>query len=132
MPADNIIFFDGYCNLCNGFIDFVMRNDKTATLKVASLQGTTAKELGIHKNPLDDPRSIVFLSKGKTYRHSEAVLRILSEMGGVWKISVFFFIFPAFIRNALYSLVARKRYAWFGKRDTCRTSGESERARFLN
>ncbi len=125
-----IVFFDGECNLCNGFVDWLVRTDKAGKMKIASLQGETAKELGI-AGQSSGLNTVVYLRDGVRFERSTAVLEILRDLGGAWKLASIFFILPRFLRDAIYALIARNRYRLFGRRDTCRLPTPEERQRFL-
>lgn len=123
-----IIFFDGFCGLCNSFVDFVLKKDREAIFKFAPLQGNTAKSVGVS---LDQYHSVVLFTGGKKYIKSSAAIKIISDLGGGYATLKLLLIFPAFIRNAVYDFIAAKRYKWFGKRETCRIPKPEERLRFL-
>jgi predicted DCC family thiol-disulfide oxidoreductase YuxK len=126
----NIVYFDGVCGLCNSFIDFLMRNDKRNRLFFTPLQGeTAAARLGL--NPTQKFDTVMFEEKGKIYSKSGAGLRILYTIGGFWKIFIILLIFPPFIRNFFYDIIANNRYKWFGKKESCRMPTKEERAKFL-
>lgn len=127
----DIVFFDGICNLCNGFVDFVVRRDPLALLKIAPLQGKTASLL-LDPKQVQALASIVYLEEGKYWQESTAVLKILGKLGGLWRLAHLLRIVPSPIRDAVYRLVARNRYSWFGKKDTCRMPTPEERAHFLD
>ena len=130
-----ILFFDGYCGLCNGFVDFVIARDSKAVFRFSPLQGETANA----RVPADavspaspgDPRSIVFWENGRVHRKSDAVLRALPLLGGAWKLAAALRVIPRPARDFAYDVVARNRYRWFGRRETCRMPGPGERERFL-
>lgn len=126
-----IIFFDGVCGLCNRFVDLMLRADKRGLFRFAPLQGETAKAL---LPPLPEEAhawSVVYRDEHGTYRESEAVLRVLGRLGGWWGTLAVFRCLPRALRDAVYRLIARNRYRWFGKRETCRLPTPEERARFL-
>ncbi len=81
-----VVYFDGVCNLCNGFVDFLMRQDRAKVLRYASLQGETARAAGI-KAPEGINGSIIVAENGKHYTEADAVLRIFTELGGVWRLA---------------------------------------------
>lgn len=128
---DRIVFFDGVCGLCNKTVDFLIRTDKAKKLRYAPLQGYTAKRL-LTKIQIENLESVVYYRDGKYLVSSTAVLRLLLDVGGLWKILSVFLILPAFVRNAVYFFIARRRYKWFGKSDTCRLPSAEERALFLD
>ena len=126
----NIVFFDGVCNLCNSTVDFLIRNDRKKKLRYAPLQGSTAQQ--IIPSSLADLSSIVYYRQGKVFTESAAVLRIVYDMGSVFKLAVIFRIVPTAIANMVYAFVAKRRYKWFGKKATCRMPSLEERALFLD
>lgn len=131
MTAAPVIYFDGYCGLCNGFVDFVLARDRGRRFRFAPLQGTSAKAR--FGDPGDvDPTTIVLEDGGVLYQRSTAALRIISQLGGAWSLVAVFRLVPRFIRDAVYDWVARNRYGWFGKRDTCRLPSPEERSVFLD
>ena len=127
----HIIFFDGVCNLCNGFVDFLVRRDKKNVLYYAPLQGSTFKTLDIQSDS-GHLSTIIYKRGDKIYFRSYAVLWILNDLGGVWKIMMLFIIVPPFLRDAVYKFIANNRYRFFGKKETCRLPTPEERARFLD
>lgn len=125
-----VIFFDGYCGLCNGFIDFMMKVDKNAIFKFSPLQSDYAKA-NLPLSDVEDLKSVVVLIDGQTYRKSEGVLKALGELGGIWKLSSLVGSLPSGVLNKGYDLVAQNRYKIFGKRESCRLPTPEERARFI-
>jgi simple sugar transport system substrate-binding protein len=127
-----VILFDGECNLCNGWVDFVIRRDRAERFRFASLQSEVARTLlGARRSADPLPDTIVLLEDGRTYRRSSAVLRILYGLGFPWSVFSLFTIIPRPVRDWTYNWIARNRYRWFGKRATCRVPSPAERARFL-
>ncbi len=126
-----IVFFDGDCVMCNGFLDWLIRIDRSALFRVAPLQGQTAIRLlpPLPQNPED--WSIYILDETGLYSQSEAVLQILRRLGGVWSLLSVGGVVPLVLRNSVYRVVARNRYRILGKRDSCRVPSEQERSRFL-
>jgi len=126
---NNIVFFDGVCTLCNWSVSFLLKADKKRNLKYSSLQSEFAK-----KN-LSDPmsmNSIIFLSQGIEYKRSKAIVKILIALGGFYKVLGFLFsVFPTFILDPLYNLIAKNRYKIFGKKETCRVPSLEESKFFL-
>ncbi len=125
-----IVFFDGECVMCNTFLDLMMAIDQPMTLKVAPLQGETARQ---YLPPLaTDPEdwSIYWLDKTGLYSQSDAVIRIAQRLGGVWALAAAAGIFPKMIRDGVYRAIAQNRYRMFGKRE-CRLPNPEDQARFL-
>lgn len=116
----NIIFFDGVCNLCDGFVQFVIKRDKNQHFRFASLQSTPGEQL-IKKMPNTGKKldSILLYTNGEVYSQSSAVLKIMKQLSGGWPMMSFFFIIPKPVRDFVYKFVAANRYKWFGKKDQC-------------
>jgi predicted DCC family thiol-disulfide oxidoreductase YuxK len=129
---EDIVFFDGVCNLCNSTVQFLLRIDKKHRLKFGSLQGEAAKKIlpAYHIQPAV-LTSIVFIHQNKAYTESSAVLEIFRATGGIWTLLYIFKIIPAFLRNNFYRLIARYRYKWFGKKDQCIVPKPEYKNRFL-
>ena len=131
MNAPPVIYFDGYCGLCNGFVDFVLARDRARRFRFAPLQGTTARAR--FGDPGDvDPTTILLEEEGTVFERSTAALRIITALGGFWRLAGLLRLVPRFIRDAVYDWIARNRYGWFGKRDSCRLPSPEERAVFLD
>jgi predicted DCC family thiol-disulfide oxidoreductase YuxK len=114
-----LILFDGVCVLCSRGCRFVNRRDRRGYFRYVPIQQaegrTLAGQLGIDP---DAPKSFAFVADGQGYVKSEAALRIARELP-YWRWVGIFLLVPRFIRDAVYDLVARNRYRWFGKTDTC-------------
>lgn len=134
MPAPTahtpIVFFDGVCGLCNGFVDRLMRWDTRRVLRFATLQGSTAATQ-LPQAHTQELSTIVYVDGEGLYTRSDAALRIVLRLGGAWKLAGVFFLIPRFVRDALYNWVARNRYQLFGKHDSCRLPTPEERGVFL-
>ena len=129
-----IILFDGVCNLCDGFVQFVLDRDPRGRFVFASLQSDAARALlARHGIPAPtEPESIVLVDGDRAWQRSAAVLRVLRGLGGVWAaFAIVSWIVPRFLRDGIYRFIARHRYAWFGKRAECRVPTPDLRARFL-
>ncbi|RYG26823.1 MAG: thiol-disulfide oxidoreductase DCC family protein [Chitinophagaceae bacterium] len=116
-----IILFDGVCNLCNSFVQYVIERDKRDVFLFASLQSATGetilKHIGIDRSKTD---SIILYEPGLAYFYkSAAALEIARSLGGFVSWSYGFRVLPAALRDAVYDFVARNRYKWFGKQESC-------------
>lgn len=121
MKNHGIILFDGVCNLCNGSINFIIDRDKNRYFKFAALQSDAGNRYLKEYNLPDSVfQTIVLVENEKYYTRSTAALRIVRKMDGAWPLLYGFIIIPPFIRNFLYNLIAKNRYRWFGKSETCR------------
>ncbi len=130
MSAKAVILFDGVCNFCNSSINLVIRNDKKAYFQFAPLQGEIAQQL-VGNRILPTPESVILLEDGKIYEKSTAALRIAKKLDGLWPLVYILHIIPKFVRDPIYDLIARNRYKWFGKKETCMIPGPDIRNRFL-
>lgn len=127
-----VIFFDGVCNYCNALINFVIRQDKKKIFLFATLQSEAGQKiLTENKLPAIDPDTFLLLENGKLYSRSTAALRISNKLPWYWKWTQLFRIFPKFIRDGVYNLIARNRYKWFGKKEECMIPAPEIRERFL-
>lgn len=126
-----ILYFDGVCGLCNGFVDFLIARDRNRVLRFATLQGPTAQK-NLPKNLTQDLTTFVLHDSRGTFLYSTAVLQAVAKLGGLWKLVSILLVFPRGLRDWVYRWIAKNRYAWFGKRQACRIPTEEERARFLD
>jgi len=132
MKTENIILFDGVCNLCNASVSFVIERDKKNVFQFASLQSSFGQEvLKKHQLSSSDFDSMILLQNGTIYQRSDAALRIAKELSSAWKLLYGFIIVPRFIRNGVYNFVARNRYKWFGKQDACMIPTPELKAKFI-
>lgn len=128
----DILLFDGICNLCNGSVQFIITRDVKEKFKFASLQSEKGQELLQKFNlPTNNFDSFVLVKDDKYYTKSTAALLVFSSFGGLWSLLKILLIFPAFIRNAVYTLVAKNRYKWFGKQESCWLPTPELKSRFL-
>ncbi|WP_270182142.1 thiol-disulfide oxidoreductase DCC family protein [Alkalihalobacillus sp. CinArs1] len=126
-----IILFDGVCNLCNGLVQFMLKHDKQSVFKFASLQSEVAAELLKNADVEEIPDSIIVIADGRVYYKSRAVLYICKRLGGVFNFIRIIRILPVFIRDKMYDVIAKKRYALFGKRDSCMLPSKKYNDRFI-
>jgi len=129
-----IILFDGVCNLCNGSVQFVIKRDKKDIFRYAALQSEAGQQLvtqrHIDTNKVD---SIILIEPGVAYyTKSDAALEIAQELGGLWRLSTIFTWIPTSIRNSIYDFVAKNRYKWFGKQESCMIPTPELKAKFLD
>ena len=126
-----IIFFDGVCGMCNRFVNVIQRADKSGVFRFAPLQGETSRRM---LGPLpDDPTawSLIYIDECGKHELLDASIQIYRRLGGVWTLLSLARFAPRFLRDPAYRFVARNRYSWFGRSDTCRVPTAVEKARFL-
>lgn len=133
MESKSIILFDGVCNLCNNAVQFVIKHDASDKFVFAALQSATGQELLQQYNvPKVGFDSFVLIQNGKVFLKSTAALQVAKQLSGPVKLLYGFIIVPPFIRNAVYNVIAKNRYKWFGKKDCCMIPTASLKAKFLN
>lgn len=127
-----IIFFDGFCNLCSGAVQFIIKRDAKNNFYFAALQSEFAqlKLANYTQNPANF-NSIILLENAKLFTQSAAALRVAKKLNGAWPLLYVFIIVPPFIRDAAYKFIAKNRYKWFGKQETCWVPTPALKAKFL-
>ena len=131
-----VVFYDGVCGLCNGFVRFLLKVDGRGRLRFAPLQGETAAGLMKNGRLSTEMTSVVLVrhlgEPGETiWTKSAAVTRILMAVGGIWKIYGLGLIVPRWLGDPLYDFIARRRYRLFGKFDSCPMPRPDVKDRFL-
>lgn len=126
-----ILLFDGVCNLCNVFVDFILRYEIDSRFLFASLQSDKGRELTEKYHLSKDIDSVIVIKSGAAYSHADAVFQVLDVLPWYFKIIKVFKIIPNKLLIAGYKLIAKNRYRFFGKRETCRLPKKEERVRFL-
>lgn len=132
-PTPPVILFDGICNLCSSMVQFVIRHDPRHHFRFASLQSNFGQ--GVLKKfnlPIDDLGSFILLEGDRVFTKSEAALRVVKKLNGAWSALYGLIIVPAFARDAVYNLVAKKRYRWFGKQENCWLPTPELKGLFIN
>lgn len=126
-----VIFFDGVCNLCNGAVQFVLKNDHQNIFKFASLQSDFGQDfLKKHQLPTDNFGTLILVEDDKIFVKSEAVFKTAKYLPKYAWTSVFSLI-PTFISDFFYDIISKNRLKWFGKRETCWLPTEELKERFL-
>jgi len=134
LPKDKkIILFDGICNLCDASVQFIVKHDKKDSFRFVALQSDLGKKIityiGIDSTKID---SLILYEPGKAYYYkSQAVLRIATELGGIYHLIRLAAVIPKSILNSVYDYVANKRYQWFGKKESCMLPSAELHAKFL-
>lgn len=133
MQEQPLILFDGVCNFCNYWVSFAIRRDRKKILRFTPLQGETAKKvLSQHHLSPRSLSSVILIEKGRVWTQSSAAFRICKHLDGGWKLFYGLIIIPKFIRDFFYNIIARYRYTWFGKKDTCMVPAPGLKERFLD
>ena len=128
-----VVLFDGVCNYCNAMVNFLIRQDKKKKYLFATLQSNFGQQVLRQWNlPVDSFDSFLVLDKGNLYSKSTAALRLYNQLPWYWKWTQLFWIFPKFLRDAAYNIIAKNRYKWFGKKDECMIPSPELKERFLD
>ena len=129
-----IILFDGICNLCNSAVAIVIKQDKKNTFLFAAIQSKKGKEI-IDYLEIDIAKidSIILYEPGVSYEvKSTAALKIMNDFGQFWQLTKLFWVFPKGFRNQVYDFIAKNRYKWFGKKESCMIPTKDLKAKFLD
>jgi len=135
IPKDKkIILTDGVCNLCNGIVLKIIKYDMKNTFLFANLQSEAGKELtkylGIDTKKID---AIILYEPGVSYEiKSNAALKIMDDFGGFWKLTFVLRVFPVSFRDVIYDIIAKNRYKWFEKKESCMMPTPEMKAKFLS
>jgi predicted DCC family thiol-disulfide oxidoreductase YuxK len=128
-----VVLFDGVCKLCNGSVNFILPRDSKGRLKLAPLQSdygrAVLREHGKNPDALD---SMMLLEGDQLTVKSTAVIRISKYLDGAWPLCMIALVIPPFIRDFIYDIIAKNRYRWFGKYDTCRLPDSGLENRFYS
>ena len=132
ISSHSILIFDGECNLCNNWVNLVIRFDKKQRFKFCTLQSQIGRKLIGKQFSLDTfPETVLLLENGKLYTHSTAALNIVQHLAFPVSLLAVFKIIPVKMRDGMYNWIARNRYKWFGKRQSCRVPEPEIMHRFL-
>lgn len=127
-----IIVFDGYCALCSGWANFVLKHDKAKIYRLLSAQSPLGQAVYAHyRMDTQDFQSNILLSNGLVWLKSEGSIRMAEGLGFPWRLAGWVRLLPLAWRDRLYSWVARNRFRWFGRRSTCYLPTAEHQARFL-
>jgi predicted DCC family thiol-disulfide oxidoreductase YuxK len=129
----HILLFDGVCNLCNSTVNFLIKRDKKQLFTFASLQSNAGQALlAKFSLPQQEFHSFVYVKGDQFYQRSGAVLRVLKDMGGIWKLAAVLLLLPTPLRDFIYNIIAKNRYRWFGKKNECMLPTPELKKRFLD
>ena len=129
---NSIILCDGECNFCDHSVLFIIKRDKKALFKFASIQSEAGQEIIKNYHIPSQIDSVILIEKGNYYYQSTAALKICKHLKGAWKLFYILILVPKPLRDFLYKIVARNRYKWFGKKEACILPPPEIRKRFLS
>lgn len=130
MSNKSIILFDGDCNFCNYWVKYVIERDKKDKFRFTSLQSDTGKEILKQYHLKDDLETVVLIENNKAKTKSTAALHIFKGLGSIYQMVMIFIIVPKFIRDAVYSLVAKYRKSLM-KNESCLIPTQEVKNKFL-
>lgn len=128
--SHSIVFFDEVCNLCNTSVSFILKHNRKRNFKFSSLQSDFALKT-LPTNLTKKLESIILIENNKCYTSSSAVLKISKSLNFPFNLFYIFIIIPNPLRDFTYNWIARNRYHWFGKTNTCRVPTEEESEYFI-
>lgn len=125
-----LFVFDNVCVLCSSGVRFLMQHDRAGKIAFTSAQGPIGRALYRHYR-VEMDETYLFLAHGRATTMSEGYLTLVRELGGWWRIAAAARIIPRPVRDAVYRVVARNRYRWFGRTEACALLSDEQRARLL-
>lgn len=126
-----ILLFDGVCNLCNSSVNFIMKFDRKKKFRFGSFQLEAGKNLcTIHQIP-ENTDSVILIWKNSVYTESDAFIEVCRLLPYPFRMGVAIKILPASLRNRIYRFIAKNRFRWFGKRQSCRVATQAEKKYFI-
>lgn len=119
-PGARVIVFDGICHVCSGWVRFLSRHRIDPPFQLIPMQSAAGKALLVEYGiDPEDPATFLVLDQGERFTESDASIHVISALGGPWRVFNVARIVPRRWRDALYQILARNRYRWFGRRSVC-------------
>lgn len=114
--SQKIVIYDQVCVMCSRTILLLQKADSAGILSYTGYQTPEASRL-LSEAGLESEagKYIVYVSKGKFYARSRAVLEIMRDLGFPWNLLYLFIIVPPFIRNFVYGFIAAHRHRFGGR-----------------
>ena len=128
-----IVVFDAQCLLCNSWVQFLLKHDKQGIFQFAAIQGQVGSQLLADAGlKIEGLQTLLLVDGPQSWQHTDAILRVLHALGWPWRLAGVARLIPAALRDALYRVIARNRYQWFGKSEQCLMPDPAVAARFLD
>jgi len=127
----NIILFDGVCNFCGHSVSLLIKYDKNNIFRFAAMQTEAGETIMQEYQVLNDRKSIILIKEGVVLYKSDAIIEIAKQITGWPSILKYGFFFPKFLRDGMYDLIAKNRYYFFGRKETCLIPSEKDSKRFI-
>jgi predicted DCC family thiol-disulfide oxidoreductase YuxK len=123
-PVERIMVYDGFCNICSGWARFMSRHPIAPPFRHVAMQSEAGRALLTEKGiDPEDPATFLVLDRGLVLTDSEGAIHVMASLGGAWRLAHALRVMPKVWRDGLYRVLARNRYRWFGKRETCYLPG---------
>ena len=128
-----IVVFDAQCLLCNSWVQFLLKHDKQGIFQFAAIQGQVGSQLLAEAGlKIEGLQTLLLVDGPQSWQHTDAILRVLHALGWPWRLAGVARLIPAALRDALYRVIARNRYQWFGKSEQCLMPDPAVAGRFLD
>ena len=124
-----IVFYDAYCVLCDSSIIWLIENDKNNILQFSHLKSDIA--LSKIKNTENSDTVSILTSNGEILQKSDAVIFLLTLLKKYVILKSIIQITPKVIRDFFYDIIAKNRYKWFGKYESCKIPKSEWKSKFL-
>lgn len=133
MPDHALILYDGVCHLCQGSVRFIIRRDPKKRFRFGFIQSPAGQaQLRAFPSVSEGLDSVVLIEDGRIYTQSTAALRIARRLTGGWPLLYAFILMPSVLRDAVYNVIARRRYRWFGQSSECALPSPEHNDRFID
>jgi predicted DCC family thiol-disulfide oxidoreductase YuxK len=127
----SLVLFDGYCHVCSRFVRFILKFDRKRIFLFAPLTSSVGEFWEERFRLPESVDSVVLIEKDTCLIKSDAILKIARRLGGLFRLFVIFRIIPKSWRDRLYDLIAKNRFRWFGRRESCFLPAKEQQGRFL-
>ena len=128
---DGLILFDGVCVFCSRWVRWVIDHDPERRFRFLPIQSETGRALAVrHGIGPEAPQTNAVILNGRIFFKSDAALTVLGALPGTRPLGLLKAA-PRLLRDPVYDLIAKNRYAVFGRTETCMVPAPGDRERFL-